>query len=280
MSYLGAKFISTFGIGRLSHALIVRKGRFVLNFHGIIRERREDLPPSIQPGLTIEEFDYILRWLKKRFAFLTPDELIQTNKPGVLLTFDDGKANNFTNALPMLERHNAPAIFFVSTQHVLEPMNWLHFTRTKVLAYWDRIEDVPEDIAWDLYRGMSMKQLIACSKHNLITIASHTISHPLLSRCNKTAMKRELEGSKQQLEELISKKVEMFAYPNGDYNSQVIQVVHDTGYKWVFAVKPHNIGFSQYEIPRVDIGFAHPYYLDAKLCGLHRLPIKSNFSEF
>ncbi len=214
----------------------------------------------------------VLGWLGSRFAFLTPEQF-SGRQPGVLLTFDDGFANNARVALPLLEEFSAPAVFFVSTQHVQEPGDWLPATRRQAGGHWQRTEDVPAEVARDLFDGMSAEELAGCAAHPLITIGSHTVGHPFLTRCDDPALRRELVESKAFLEEVAGRDVDLFAYPTGDYDRRVAVAVRRAGYRRAFAVDPAGAGVAGYEIPRVGIYAADPAYLGAKLSGLHRRPV-------
>jgi peptidoglycan/xylan/chitin deacetylase (PgdA/CDA1 family) len=202
-------------------------------------------------------------------------EFLNTDKPGVLLTFDDGLANNHVNALPVLQEFNAPAIFFVSTQHVTDPQNWLPATRLLARKGWGMEEAVPEEIARDFYNGMSQEQLAECATHPLITIGSHTISHPFLTRCELQELEEELVGSKQVLEKITGRKIDFLAYPTGDYDARVAQAARSAGYRAAFAVDALNVASPLFEIPRVGIYASDASYLSLKLSGLHRRPLRS-----
>lgn len=273
MRYLFARLLSTLGIASLARHLMVRDGRFVLAFHSIIRQRYEDLAPLSQAGLTVAELDQIIRWVKRRFDLLTPNQFLESDRPGVLLTFDDGMANNYTYALPILEQHEVPAIFFVATQHVLDPGNWLPYTRRKAHAQWDNLEDVPQEWARELFDGMSREQVAACARHPLITVGSHTISHPFLTRCDAARLERELVGSRQQLESITGQVVDLFAYPTGDYDRRVAEAVRAAGYRAAFAAVSSGVGMPIYEISRIGVYLPDVYYLDVKLSGLYHRPV-------
>ena len=252
---------------------VARLGRFALVMHGVSLEYDPALPASVQPHHTAQEMRQTLSWLKQSFAFLTADQFLQSNDPGVLLTFDDGFANNFDVLLPVLEEFDAPAVYFVTLQHVLNPRDWLPATRRLVGQVWKNENDVPETTAHNFFDGITVKQLQACTQHPLITIASHTISHPFLSQCSVEEQNIEISGSKRLLEELTGKPVDYFAYPTGDYDKNAIHQVEQAGYKAAFAVDPQKLGATQFEIPRVGLYASDPSYLGLKLSGLHRLPL-------
>ncbi len=70
--------------------------------------------------LTIQEFDFLVN-KKKQFP-----------KNSILITFDDGYADNATNALPILESLNAQGLFFITTSNI----------DTKIEMWWDKLDNV------------------------------------------------------------------------------------------------------------------------------------------
>jgi len=262
------------GLISLARSLLVRDGRFALMFHRVSSRRYADIPDELQPHHSVEEFRQVLSWIEKRFSFLTVEDYLFDRKPGVLLTFDDGHADNFTNVLPVLAEFNAPGLFFVATQHVQAPRNWLHFTRKHALQSWGKESAVPEEFARDCYDGLSEEQLKELARSPLVTIGSHTISHPSLPTCSPEELDKELIESRQYLEKVIGQDVDYFAYPFGNYNRQVAEAAKNVGYRAAFAVNSNNVGLSDYEIPRIGIYQAGSPYLNTKMSGLHRPPLK------
>lgn len=70
-------------------------------------------------------FDRHLTTLKTLGRFISPDDLdaperLDRERLNLLLTFDDGYTNNLRLALPLLEAHRVPGLFFVSTQPMIE----------------------------------------------------------------------------------------------------------------------------------------------------------------
>jgi peptidoglycan/xylan/chitin deacetylase (PgdA/CDA1 family) len=262
-------FIWRLGLAALARKLLVTRGRFALNFHGVSNRRRTDLPNDLQPRHSASEFRQALSWIQGHFAFLTADEFLETNQPGVLLTFDDGHANNL-NALSILEEFRAMGVFFISTQHVLAPRNWLPSTRRVAHRGWGSEEAVPVDVANNFFDGLSSTQLAELAQSPWAVVGSHTVTHPPLSTCTEQQIDYELRQSRRDLEVICGRRIDLFAYPYGDYNRHVAEAAQNAGYRAAFAVTPVPVGLPTYEIPRVDIYASDAAYLSLKMSGLYR----------
>jgi len=55
----------------------------------------------------------------------------------------------------------------------------------------------------------------------LVTIGSHSLTHPILPSLTAQELEREVGESRRRLEERLQRAVELFAYPNGDQNAAV-----------------------------------------------------------
>lgn len=93
---------------------------------------------SVAPGpgeyFGPDVFERHVCFLKSRFRLISPHECRrarnQTEDIDVLLTFDDGFLNNALYVVPVLKRHQVPAIFFVSTRHCSgDRMLWFAYMR-------------------------------------------------------------------------------------------------------------------------------------------------------
>ncbi|HEY4106218.1 MAG TPA: polysaccharide deacetylase family protein, partial [Polyangiaceae bacterium] len=85
--------------------------------------------------VTPESFERQVRCLRKHFTFVGIDELCafaagrEVPQNAVAITFDDGYLDNYAQALPILERYGAKAIFFLSTAYIGE----------RRMYWWDRV---------------------------------------------------------------------------------------------------------------------------------------------
>lgn len=67
-------------------------------------------------------------------------------------------------------------------------------------------------MSWDEMRGMDPA---------VVTIGSHTLSHPILPLLDDQALEREVGESRLRLEDRLQRQVELFCYPNGSTDSRV-----------------------------------------------------------
>ncbi|MFW5910864.1 MAG: polysaccharide deacetylase family protein [Thiohalospira sp.] len=112
-------------LGRLWHAL--NDGVVILAYHRVVDMGREEAYPG-DPELvtaTPEVFDTQMAELRRYYQPVPLDEVWRRWSRGqrlprraVAVTFDDGFADNATEALPLLQRHGIPATIFVSSGYV------------------------------------------------------------------------------------------------------------------------------------------------------------------
>ncbi len=96
-----------------------RRGRLsILIFHRVIDEPDPLFPDDAE---SVSDFDTILSWVSQWFRVLPLQDAVEKLESGNLprraacITFDDGYADNYLNALPVLQKHGLHATFFIAT---------------------------------------------------------------------------------------------------------------------------------------------------------------------
>lgn len=109
-------------VGRLKR--ILKRVRSALRCRVVILMYHRVFKTSSDPwGLCVspKNFAEHLELLRRHYPVLTLHELVSSlrdarlPKRGVVLTFDDGYADNLWNAKPLLEKYEVPATFFVTS---------------------------------------------------------------------------------------------------------------------------------------------------------------------
>lgn len=136
----------------------------------------------------------------------------------VLLTFDDGFSDFYTEALPVLQRYNFVATLYIVTAYINETSRWLQREgeATRPMLTWD--------------------QVVSISKAG-IECAGHTHTHPELDTLPLSRAREEIVQCKRLLEQYIGQEVLSFAYPYGYHTTGIKQLVKDAGYTSACAVK-------------------------------------------
>lgn len=145
------------------------------------------------------------------------------SKP-IVLTFDDGYADNYKEMLPILEAHNMTAVVYVITNE-LGKKNYLKL---------DELKDMQR-------RG--------------IEIGSHTADHLPLTTLDKTFQRRQIRESKIFLEWSGLATIYSLSYPNGEFNSELEEILREEEYLTAVTGEAglNTLATNPYELYRVNI---------------------------
>lgn len=146
----------------------------------------------------------------------------QTRVPLVAVTFDDGYVSVIENALPELEMRGIPVTFFVPTGSWGKRPGWI---KSPNHPFWQE-------------RVMSREELRTVAAKPLVTIGSHTVSHPNLVQVSAREATRELATSKAELENLLGRPIEWLSFPHGAHDASLVSMAREAGYRWLFSIKP------------------------------------------
>lgn len=86
----------------------------------------------------------------------------------------------------------------------------------------DEIENSGLMITWNEAKEMHAS--------GLVEFGAHTVSHPILTKVSTERVEYEIRQSKAIIEQKLVAKVKYFAYPNGDYNQNIKNMVKKAGY--------------------------------------------------
>ncbi|NOH29016.1 polysaccharide deacetylase family protein [Vibrio mediterranei] len=197
--------------------------------------------------LHIDMFDKHLALLKRMgFETLTFEDLkdgrlirrLEAGKRYIMLTVDDGYADNLELMLPVLQKYNFKAVVYVVTGET--------FNR------WDVENAENPEKSVNLMNAEQVKQL---ADSGLVEIGGHTLTHPRLSQLSKEQQQHEIQENKKTLETILGKPLTSFAYPFGDHNNDSKQLAKEAGYDFAVATDSGPLRFHQdrYQIRRIAI---------------------------
>lgn len=127
----------------------------------------------------------------------------------VVLTFDDGYGDFYSQGLPLLKQHGFTGTIFMTTG-------------------WIGKED-------ERKRMLNWRELAEIEQAG-IEIGAHTCKHPQLDQLPENLIREELYVSKSLLEDNLGLPVPGLAYPFGYSNAKVRRVTQELGYAYAYAV--------------------------------------------
>lgn len=132
---------------------------YISKYH-YTRDLKHSRYPDIK-GLDLPLFRQQIEFMKNNFNVVTMEQVIdavegksELPEKALLLTFDDGYADNYTFALPVLEEYGVQGSFFIPgktfTSHQLLDVNKIHYILASADIY-ELVEDVKKQM--NHYRG-------------------------------------------------------------------------------------------------------------------------------
>lgn len=241
------------GIGRLGRALRL-SGVPILTYHSI--DASGSLI-SVAPGAFETQMQYLRR---HGFSTLSLREYVERLPlggppagPAFVITFDDGFRNVHEIALPILRRLGFVATVFVPTDYVGRTASWRMRPGLPELPLmgWNELGEL-QAAGWE--------------------IQSHARSHPFLTSLTPADMAREMRESKETIEAKLGNTTDLFCYPYGDVDGQVVEILRDSGYRGAVGLEfgVNSRGHDPFRLRRV--GSAHfdpPAKFEACVWGMY-----------
>lgn len=85
----------------------------------------------------------------------------------------------------------------------------------------------------ETHRWMNGEELCALAETPGLDVGAHTVTHPFLTSLPAAEQRDEIHGSRQQLEEILGKPVNLFSYPygaDGAFDAVTVRLVRESGY--------------------------------------------------
>ena len=267
------------------HAIRNERALTVLCFHRVLPPsdpRAEDADPEW--SISVDAFADCVAFARKHFNVVSLDELLDARRRGhelpprpLLLTFDDGWADNAQHALPVLEAKKTPAVIFVAGDAVgMDAPFWRENLRAALrggrldaeiwCALWEQVE-LPsaekseatlEDLLGHLFKLGRTKRDAALApwrarlddghRHmmtveELKNVASREIAIGAHGRTHEPLslcedLDDELAQPRTRLEGLLDVPVTTLALPHSRFTPEVLKRARRAGYEMVFTGAP------------------------------------------
>ena len=170
----------------------------------------------------IERFREQMLWLQERYDLISLPEAQrrigagENSRPGVCVTFDDGYSENCETAIPWLLDNHVPFTYFVTTENLRTGEPFSH--------------DVDAGAPLAPNTAEQLREMAAAG----VEIGAHTRTHPDLGRIeDKQQLFEEIVGSKRELEQVIDRPVNYFAFPFGlpaNMSTQAFEIAYQAGF--------------------------------------------------
>lgn len=203
--------------------------------------------PGEQAGryvIPARRFARHMAWLKwRRYRVISLEEYLRCRwahrlppARSVVLTFDDGYADNLAVAYPILCRYGFPATLFIVSGAVGQTNRWDQGSMLtgRPLLSWREIHKL---------------------KAGGLTVGAHSQTHVSLARLAPAEIEQEIAGSRQALEQMLGTPVRTFAYPYGVWTPESRAILARTDFLGACGIEPgkNNPSTPLYGLRRVEV---------------------------
>ncbi|GAB4374232.1 MAG: hypothetical protein Kow00121_18350 [Elainellaceae cyanobacterium] len=284
--------------------------------------------------VTPQHFAEHLNVIQQQAHPISLQDLVKAHQSGnipdraVVITFDDGYADNLYHAKPLLEQHQIPATVFVTTGYLgqerefwwdelerllLTPgqlpeqlhleingshhqwqlngarhysqqdyqndrhrLAWEGEPGSRLALYfsiWQRLQPLPvveqqnaieqirnwagqDQSARATHRPLTPEEVCRLDQGNWVKVGAHTVHHLSLAAQTVEVQRQEIQQSKVELEKLLNRPVNHFAYPFGDYGTDTPKVSQGLGLDCACSTVETTVWrhSDRFQLPRFAIG--------------------------
>lgn len=172
----------------------------IINYHNILKKNVGNFEKHIKWYKDhFEDCDYLklVNFLQRKYSF--------SDKPGIMITFDDGFAGNYYNAYPILQKYGFTGYYFVSTGLIGKN------------GYMDSMQ---------LKEMINLKHVVGC----------HTYTHHRMNVADSNEILfKEIFEAKIDLENMLDNNIDFFCWVGGEentYTKNAAEFIRNCGYKY------------------------------------------------
>jgi peptidoglycan/xylan/chitin deacetylase (PgdA/CDA1 family) len=214
-----------------------RRGAVVLAYHDITRLRTTDY--QVTPHLLRRHVEWLRRANFEIVSLLEIRDRLNVGRSVdglAAVTFDDALVGVHREALPILVDLEVPATLFPVTDRIGRRAEW-----------WPGSD-----------RVMTAAQLRETVELG-IEIGAHTRTHVSLPGLSDSELRREVQGSRKALQDLLGVPVEFFAYPFGHVDRAALEAVAAAGYTAACTFQNGRVlqGADPFLLPRLTMWRGH-----------------------
>jgi peptidoglycan/xylan/chitin deacetylase (PgdA/CDA1 family) len=181
------------------------------------------------------------------------------------LSFDDGYRDVVEHGSDVLQAHGFRATIFVV----------VHAADGRLTFPWDAGGRQPHPV-------LTWREIAELDNRSPFSFEAHSMTHPVLTQVTTPIAREQIHQSKSTLEDRLSRRVEVFAYPGGWFGPRERDLVAEAGYSGACTCEPGiNTGTTNpFELRRIAVS-ATDSFLDfrAKVHGAHdaALPLRGAY---
>jgi peptidoglycan/xylan/chitin deacetylase (PgdA/CDA1 family) len=239
----------------------------VYYFHGIYENEAQKKLNHVDPQnnlTTAQLIAFVEYFLSNNYQFIKPEQIPEAllkDKKYILLTFDDGYFNNIL-AIDILNKYNIPATFFVTTKNIVHQESfWWDVVFKYRIKHHVPLRKIREEQSFlkgfkysfidnyltenfgsgatkpwsDIDRPLMLEELKTISQNPLVTIGNHTHNHTILTVYDREEIIDQFRISNEILCDIIGYKPKFIAFPNGNFNFEILEVCKEEEFSITFS---------------------------------------------
>lgn len=229
-----------FRVASRAFAQVTFPRRVVLLYHSI---------GGAAHSVSVSSFSEQMAYLADNVRVVTFDEMLSDAHPVAditcALTFDDGYANVYDKAFPILNRYKLPALIYLTTGAICD-------VEPELSYHCPGLFPAEEMLTWTMLSEMV--------KHG-ISVGSHLCHHKDMTLLSRVEAMAELRESHLIITGKLGVPCQHFAYPFGSFNKENIRWVSEAGYKSASTVQHRTVPlrFDAFRVPRMCVARIHMF---------------------